>query len=532
MQQLRDKAVDFRVALIMVAALGAFALLIMIMSARYRGIWIDEIWSLWITRRDIPFPDIEYTRWAKDNHPPLFYAAAWMLNGIAGDSIFISRMENVVPIVLVVAGLFLISRGREGVVGFSLTFFVLVFVGIEAGKLFPEFRSYFSQLCAVYMIVVCLFSVHQSKNDFKFDQDSDLAIIFVVSALLSLNLHYICSFVVGVLLGVFVVQQVVARRWRWAGLLLAGGLLAAAPLGAALYLSAKFVRANVGSFWIDTSPSEAALIIARTLAHGAAYNVVAALAAVLGLSAAIRSVRAGRNSNAPVTAAAAHWRRTASFAICVSIALAISVAVIFTVNLVRPIVVDRYLTAIVPLVASLVAAFAADQLLASRAAFALFVLNAAALGVGEGRKMIAEKRWELTAQYIQDQVRACPDARVYALDPTMFRGFKGPVDQRWPQEWGYRKVARDHGFSIRDLQRGDRRPITLSSGCPTLLWDEHGSPSDLADLRSAPFVRNLPPEAPISSVRVFTGDGGYVFALPPTQGAASANPAKTSKRPN
>ena len=73
------------------AAAGSVVLLFtvgcMIAGARSRGIWIDEIWTLWMSQHDLPLGEVIAHRWTQDVHPMFFFALNWALRPLVGDDI-------------------------------------------------------------------------------------------------------------------------------------------------------------------------------------------------------------------------------------------------------------------------------------------------------------------------------------------------------------------------------------------------------------------------------------------------------------
>jgi hypothetical protein len=104
----------------------------------------------------------------------------------------------------------------------------------------------------------------------------------------------------------------------------------------------------------------------------------------------------------------------------------------------------------------------------------------------------------------------------------MFAGHGGPAGQNRTQEWGYRLVARAHGFRVYLLEKGQAGHVMLSKQCPTLFWDEHANSSDVAEVKKYLMQNGALGASPQSSLQIFTGNGGYVFVLKSTgQGAAA-----------
>ena len=63
-----------RIGFVVLSVLFGVAAVIVIVG---RGPWYDEFYSLYVVRAGVPVSAL-YPAWLRDNHPPLFYALAWV----------------------------------------------------------------------------------------------------------------------------------------------------------------------------------------------------------------------------------------------------------------------------------------------------------------------------------------------------------------------------------------------------------------------------------------------------------------------
>src|SRR5258708_36599132 len=94
------KSISTRQGVWLAGATLAFCLALMVAVACLRGIWLDEIWSIWASRHDIPLRDVFEQRWLRDVHPPLFHAVNWLLEPITGLDITMRRLEELGPVII------------------------------------------------------------------------------------------------------------------------------------------------------------------------------------------------------------------------------------------------------------------------------------------------------------------------------------------------------------------------------------------------------------------------------------------------
>jgi hypothetical protein len=505
----------------------ALTFALMLVDAYRQGIWIDEIWSLWMSETGVPLPQMLHQRWLTDAHPPLFHALNWVFTPVTGLDIFLRRLLNIIPAIYTSAILLYLYNKSSSYRSFVLVFAAIVLTSRGAIWYFPEHRSYFSTLSFSASLFGLLYAAFQQERP-RTNPDWMLEILFFVTTVIALNFHYISTVILGSVLGAAALVQIYRREWRWVGMIVLSTIVAFVPLVVSLLAQAKYLAETVGGFWIQTTLAQAVKMLVASPGHTLGDNVVAAVAVVAALFAVARSFRQKpppKVLGAPVTGPnpGARW-----FVLTLLAGLAFAAAVLAAGSFVRPMLVPRYLIATVPLTAAMVAAMGADLILSRRLFLVLFCVNAAALAGIYSVKPLTNSRWEPTIDYIRAQVRACPTTRVYGLDTTFFPDPK-PSNEPGIQDWGYQAMGRLHGFQVAIILTDRPAPATLSETCPTLLWAEHVNGDTMVGyLKKTAFAQSPEMRRALAAAKTFKGGEGIVIDIPPT---AAAGPATAPYQP-
>ncbi len=462
-------------------------LICMGLAARYRGVWTDEIWTLWMTQRDMPLADVFQHRWTQDLHPFFFFGLNWLMRPWLGESIVVGRLLNLLPLLAVAATMFVLSRRQPRLRTMAPVFLVLVLANHWAIAYFAEYRSYFSGLCFTVALLSAIYCVLDAREDFSASRDALLGVMLFAWGVAALLIHYVASVVVGTLMAVVALDLLRRRRFGWAAILIASLACAGVLLAACLYEARRYLLANTVHFWISTSPIHCLQYLATLSGSVPRYNPVAGVAAAVGLWINLRP-----SARAPEEPERAFSRR---YLTVVGAGLLAGMAAVFGLNCLKPIAQVRYMISIEAITASLVAVASADVILKRAWIAALFALAAMTSSILLTIHPIHDRRWDYFADLIKTQVKSCPDTIVYGLDEAYFLDYAGSVaNEPEVQAWGYRYMARSRGFSIRWLDPSRPAPIVLSATCPTVFWGAHINPkTGPPQLRSAPFTQFLPP---------------------------------------
>ncbi len=482
-----------------------YVLALGIWAARSRGIWLDEFWTVWMSRHDIGFVRALHERWLQDTNPPYFYIAAWVFEPLTRLDLFASRLLNLIPLALSTAAFVWLGMTRAKLRPFLIVFAVLIVCSAPFVGDFGELRSYFSQLCAAGVLASVLFAVEQEARDFD-RRDLGLALAALVAATTIMSMHQVSALITGAVLGVMGLAHVRAHRLRWAAALLIIAFVAGLPLVAAEFAEWSYLKTAAHDFWVTTTTPDALHILASQTLKAMLLNAAAACAGVYALT------ELRRRSASPLTP-------SFRFAAVMAIALAAASVAVIAVNAVKPLIIPRYLIMLTPYWRAALAAVAAEVILSRRWVFALFVANAAIITAYTTQDEAFTGNWNDGAQIVSDAVDACPQTIVYAVDPFQLQppGVKppGPDNTNTVHEWGYGYVARLYGFPVRIVHPTAVRALALSATCPTLLWAEHDYNNRL-NLQDIAVRAKLPADPDsLARMKLIRTDSGFVLSLAP-----------------
>lgn len=490
------------------------ALAVMVWSARSQGVWIDEIWSLWMSERGVPFATAFRERWMHDLHPPLFHASNWLAAYGVGPEIFQRRLLNFGPLLYLAAVVLFLWRRSPQARGFLLVLAAVLMTSRSALWFFPEHRSYFATLCLISALCAQLYDTFLVEDGGDARRDRWALAFLGVTILLALNLHYISTVFAGAVLAAAAAVHAF-RRPPIARFVVMATAVAMVPLLAVLAGQLQIVSHYLGDFWINTPPLEAARMLVTTPGLAFGSNLVAAGCAVAVAGAALRrSQTAGAQAGGPLEVPAAAWW----FAGALTLGLILASAFLAAVSLFKPILVPRYLIASSAIAVAILAALAGPVIARRRWLAALFCLNALALVVVFSASPLGNRRWSATLDDIQRVTKACPTTIVYGVDPSFVPGAAFSNEARI-QNWGYQIEGRLHGFKVEILRADQATPPRFSAACPTLLWAEHVRlKSAIPQFLESPVATTPKMLSQLATASVYRGQSGFVFHIPPQSG--------------
>lgn len=494
----------------------AFAVIViveMIIVLAVKGIWFDEVWSLFVARHDLPLSEIYLERWRWDVHPPLFHFAAWLFEPLTGENIVARRLLNFVPLIiaLLAAGLIALRRPQTRVP--LIIAAVIILPNPLAFNFFVEHRSYYALISAWFIACSGLLAIALENRDYE-RSDRWLALLIVPAAIVTLNLHYFCALVAGVMLGAFIISEWVQGRRRWASWLFLSGVLGSIFLLTAAYMQREQLAAAGGYLEWSTSTFGAIKVAASDLAIIFGLNL-AALFALLPL------VRARRDRS---VLAIARESRRARFVIAGFCAIGAAIIVAVIANAVHSMLLRRYLMPLLPVGGIMLGVAVADRLSRHRLLYAAVLANgllvATAFAVWGGKR----QNWNELAQHIGTEVRACPGTRVLAVPDWLMKDFRPPPISL-PDEamaFGYEMLGDRYGFDPL-IRSATAEPLAPSRECPTIVWAEHYQmfpplPALVADRARL----TVTPEASAGAV-LRRSQTGFVMIFP-VAGAATGPP--------
>ena len=486
------------------AALLAFLLYVALFAAAaaaFRGVWTDELWSLWMGLHDPSLPPVP-ARWTSDTHPPLFSAGTWLLQPIVGLDVTAWRLLNFSTFLYPVLVGWALGRRSPQVAAFALVLIPLVASSPAFANNIAEYRAYFPSLAFSTALSILLYRISAAETDLRWRTDRRLAGFAAVTILIALNLHYISAFICGTMVAAVAIASWLRGKRGWFALLIASAAVAAVPL-AASYLSQRAFVASLDSFWITTTPPQAAVAVARALLGSTGLNLVAIGFAGFG---SLLIWRGGP--------AALPWSRTYPAAIAAG--LLVAAAVLIGINFIRPVVIERHLIALIPFAAGVIAALAAPLLQGRRWAYLLLLANAAAVVAPLSLRAARSDNWHEGARIVAREVEACPRTLVHAAYELRPRPGH-PPNQLEIVRWAMPHLGRRFGFAVIFHERLDGRPLPRSPApCPTIVWAEHNGGLVPPNGQLAAMI-GLGDAAAAANMRVLGTNSGTVAILPPIQ---------------
>ncbi|MBA3897289.1 MAG: hypothetical protein H0X36_09210 [Sphingomonadaceae bacterium] len=474
------------IAGILIAFLAAAA-----WTSLHKGIWYDEVWSVFEVRHDLPLGRIIIERWLRDIHPPAFYALSWLTEPLTGDGIFARRALNLAPMAFAGAMLAGIGRKRADARGFLAVFAMLLLGAGPALTAIVDHRSNFSQLAACAALAGVLYAIVTSGRDYA-RADRWLLGLAGLSALAAFNFHYLGAFDSAALLGVFIVALALCGQRGWALRLAIVGAVAALPVAASFAVQHVVLADTARNFWAATTGWEALAAYGSFLGAVLLANLVASGVALL------RAVRPGDDAE----------RR---FAWIAAVAVIVALVALFALNAARPVIQPRYLLAILPFALAALAALASGPVMRDRRLFAGVAATALAMIGLNGWISRGAPNWDATAAFVGGEQRDCPDTAIHARPHwTMAGGQAFLLDNEAAVDRaGYELEARR--FATRLEPEGGAR---VSARCPTLVWVTHAAPPPASGVLAVRAGLKLSPKS-IGAARIFVGGSGYVAVFPP-----------------
>lgn len=492
-EPLREAVSRFCLAVVALALLGA-----LLFCMAERGPWYDEFYTWYVTGPQFGLRDAFAHHWLADNHPPLYYmlvrAARLVWENIEG-----LRLINVVIGVTAFACAGLSLRGNRQMAALGLI--VFLFIASQRATLLygSEVRSYFFSLCATALLVLCLTALYRDGSP-----GSRLSRFTLAAAIaLSFNIHIVTTLVSGAIIVPFLVALLLKRNFAAFRAVFIPALVAGLLFLGVTALQLPLWAENTRSFWITPGFTAGWQTIRITAQRVIEANAVIAILGAAGLVLLLVQWLRRRERNADL-----------EVAVLLGLGGLLSVSALLAIHLWRPILIEKYLTCLIP-VAGMALAIGMDGVLrqapARLAALLLIFATGASLYAMNTIRIetAAAKSWEGTATALGKIVRQCPDTAVH-IDPLwndeVIR--TPPRDNAQVVSAAYHAMAKRHGFTIEP--RASRR---VSARCPTVFWAEH----DTRGLYQAPAIlahEQLMGFAVTKVAQTRIGDGWLAISTP------------------
>lgn len=438
---------------VMAGLLAAATSVAMLFAIAHRSPWYDEYYTLYVTRPGLPWREA-WPMWLADNHPPLFYALAWASSalGTAAEPRRLLNLAIALAVALVLAAL---AARRPAL---RTTLFAYAAGLVASAPLIDrvaELRGNFLALAAAAMAVAALVALAQPG---RLSRRGALALGAALA--LAWSIHLAATVIMGALALAFAVRLWLAgdraAMWRFIAIC----ALAALPFVASMGVQASTIAANTHSFWIPGGLSTARWAIEGQLLAALSANPALTLAGSAGLvRLALQDLRAPRLSADSATVAA------------LAGGLALAVVLLVAVHLMRPFVIDRYLVALHPIIAMILALGTmalARTMRRGRLLLDLCLVAGALLALAHNvTRTLARPGWDGTAGRIARIVARCPQTQVIAdLHWNADVMALPPPENRAVVPWAYAQVAARHHFALADS-------AAPGGSCSTIYWAEH-----------------------------------------------------------
>uniref|UniRef100_UPI00226A53E5 hypothetical protein n=1 Tax=unclassified Methylobacterium TaxID=2615210 RepID=UPI00226A53E5 len=138
---------------------------IAVWAAWQRGPWLDEFWTLWLSKHDVPLTAAVRERWLIDVHPPFFTGVNWLVQTWAGDSILVRRLMNFLPLIASLLLATAVCRRYPNNKNYIIICAFMIVTSPVSSYNMTEIRSYFTQICCMTSLIICLYTMMTLSRD-------------------------------------------------------------------------------------------------------------------------------------------------------------------------------------------------------------------------------------------------------------------------------------------------------------------------------------------------------------------------------
>lgn len=468
--------------------LAAATVVLLIVSAIFRGPWLDDFATFLFANPAVPWGVAWHNLWPTDINPPLFYAVARLWVDLCGTGLWARRMVNILPLLGLLGWFGVAWRRFPAQRAFLLLYWL---IGICSAYFFSDFsvyRSYFFQYVAALVFVgAATLNYLEQRREIDWFQLAAVPFLF--------ELHQITALYAGVMLLALIGRDLRARNWP-RGLTTGGvALVSGVPLLVVTWLQLhRQVTALDNQAWIQRHGVWPSLwLILGFLPKALGQNWLALSGGLVALF------------NGYVDRPARRWLWLLAGMAFVGTGL------LLIANCFTPLIVDRYFAFLTVLcVCGLTLALVA---LCARFVWLFYALLAfAAVYTGVCFvQAVRDQRWSQGADMVANLVAQCPGTRVHA----------GMMPPNPEEQIGLAFLAAQRGVTLLPVVPG--HVGTGAGACPVLYWTEYYPPSnadvaywrgDLARAANAHAGWGLSGDALARATAARTRDGVIVI-LPP-----------------
>jgi hypothetical protein len=517
-----DRVQDRKIRLFTAANGSLFILMaaVAIWAAWHRGPWLDEFWTLWLSRHDVPLADAVRERWLIDVHPPFFTGLNWLVQTWAGDSIFSRRLMNFIPLLASLLFAAALCKRYPNTRNFIIVCVFMIATSPVFSYNMTEIRSYFTQICCMTSLIVCLYVMLTLDGAARIRDHRFLAASLFFLVLLALNIHYVTTVVATSIVATSGLCMLVRRQRNWFFLLLSAGIVASVPLMAWFITQTAFLDQISGTFWFHVTSPVAVKILLAQIAKSFGFNLAVLIALGILVSNLLQGRRDGggtvdhlRSEIDPPGAGPGH----ALFIIAMSAGLACAAVLLLAVNIKHPnLFVARYLSAIALTTIAVVAALIVNVVRQRRRLFGLLLNGAVIYGVVVISHAL-DRGWDGAASAILAQKTHCASSQIFA---TEYPATYVVPNQDQVIDWAYQIEAARYGFPVHVLASHAHLDLSDGGRCPAMLWIDHIDWSELPQPVTLDAITKrlsiaLPPGFLDSARMMLTGSGIVILGGPP-----------------
>ncbi len=193
----RDEIQDRKIKLFTTVNVALFVIMaaVALWATWHRGPWLDEFWTLWLSKHDVSLAEAVKNRWLIDVHPPFFTGMNWLVQTWAGDSIVGRRLMNFIPLLASLLLSAALCKRYPNAKNFIVVCVIMIATSPVFSYNMTEIRSYFTQICCMTSLIVCLYALLILENGARIRDNRLLAAALVVLIFLGLNIHYVTTVV-------------------------------------------------------------------------------------------------------------------------------------------------------------------------------------------------------------------------------------------------------------------------------------------------------------------------------------------------
>ncbi|WP_232493470.1 hypothetical protein [Novosphingobium kaempferiae] len=462
-----------------------------------RGPWYDEFYTQFVSRPELPWGTALTGSWLPDNHPPLYYAlaraSAWL------GEIEYHRLLNLGIGALAVAGGIVVVRDvpRLATTGTALVMAVAAnHWTMLAGT---ELRSYFLSLCAGAVLALSLCAIRMTGSGGSRGRRA----VYWIAALLAFNTHIVTSLTAAALVAPFLAAALLRRDLTEARIIALPPLVGGLVLCTVAAVQLPYWLGNTTVFWIGEGFAPAYWAMHYAVLRTAEANPLLLAGALAGAALMARDVALRRQPSAEAGA----------LALLVGGGV-LAIVGLVALHLLRPLVIEKYLMALVAMeMVGLALAFARMlRALGPRIGALTLAVTAAASIPGliqSTTSAVMHRSWFASGRAVAAEAALCPGTVIHGGD-----WWNDDVLALQPQDnarvvpYAYRAVADRLGFRL--APAGSH---SLSRNCPTIFWGEHDNKLVFdrdhvaARLRAEGF-----PDLPLTFRRI---GSGWIAVTPP-----------------